>query len=383
MSKIGKLEFRDYAMKKPITVTPTGTFVSPKDFMKTPSLSAGSLFSLEEDLKTKLTLERTKLEPDFKLGIFGVGIVTKDEIIENIEQNTSLGKEFVRAEMHYLNELTATLATASSLKKPKTPKIEQEEQPLDWNWIPIDWWKKWWYFFRKCALFCENTTDSVTKMAANYRKKYVHAAFKKRGFCIKLLEGTNDTRANFVLKAKSRRVVYISGIGHGSPTTYTGHMGDPILSVCNYNSQEIKNKIIHFLSCQTAKQLGPDLISKGAKAYAGYYENFTFVYDQPNTPMDDTMLFWQSDSTFDVMMALGKTVEEAHYATIAMFNYCINQVPNTVTATWLTWDRDYFRTPVIDPIYGDKTAKINPWILLPFTPFFELEEAIPELAVAP
>ena len=188
---------------------------------------------------------------------------------------------------------------------------------------------------------------------------------------------------NFVQKVKAGRVTYISGIGHGSPTRYTGHMGDTILEACNYDPKEVKDKIIHFLSCQTAKKLGPDTVAKGAKAYAGYYENFTFVYDQPNTPMDDTMLFWQSDSTFDIMMALGKTVEEAHNATIAMFNHCISLVPNTTTATWLTWDRDYFRSPVIDPMYGDKTAKISPWILFPFTPFTELEEAVPELSVSP
>ena len=90
------------------------------------------------------------------------------------------------------------------------------------------------------------------------------------------------------------------------------------------------------------------------------------------------MLFWKCDSTFDIMMASGASVEEAHNATIAMFEACIAAVAGTAAATWLTHDRNYFRSPVIDTCYGDKTARIHPYLVVRFPelevtePFFDL-----------
>jgi hypothetical protein len=373
--KIGKLTFKEYATKKPVMIKPTGEFVEPAEISRTPSLALGSLFALSEDQQIKLAVERNRLEPDYKLGILGIGIVSKDEVIEHIQSKTELGQEIVRAEMSYSNQLISDLRYEKTAVKPEMPSIEVELQPEMWNWIPPDWWKKWIWFFRRCALFCEDTTDSVTIHPATYRINKVHPAFKKKGFCLFELKGVNDVRSVFAPKAKNFRVTYISGVGHGSPTRYTGHLGDPILTKCTYDPKEVKGKIIHLLSCQTAKELGPDLIKKGAKAYAGYFENFTFVYDQPGTPVDEMELFWDCDSTFDFMMAAGKKVEEAHNATIAMYNAAIAAVPNTAAATWLTWDRNYFRSPVIDSVYGDKTARIYPYFLIPI-PFMELEEPI-------
>lgn len=207
-------------------------------------------------------------------------------------------------------------------------------------------------------------------------------AFKARGFGIYVLEGVNDIRSNFVPLAKKAFTVYFSGIGHGSPTVYTGHQGNIILQACNYDPAEVKGKAIHFLSCQTAKQLGPDTVRKGARSYAGYFENFTFVYDQPGTPINEMDLFWICDSTFDIMMANGSTVEQAHNSTIAAYNAAIALVPGTAAASWLTWDRNSLRDPVVDAAFGDKNAKISPYILLPLHPFMEVDENAARFTVA-
>ncbi len=374
--KVGKLQMKAFAAKKPVTVGPQGKFMTAGDLVKAPSLGGGSLHSLSEKNQKKLTLERYRMEPNFKLGIIGMGSLTKSELLNHVKEDTEFGLEIVRAEMQYCTELMSAVTDKVIPKWKPLPKPKIEPIPKEWKWVP----KKYWRWFRNCALFCENTTDSVTKYAAAYRKKYVHPTFKARGFCIIVLEGVDDVRANFAPKAKNKRVVYISGIGHGSPTTYTGHHGDPILRACNYDPAEVKDKVIHLLSCQTAKQLGPDVIKKGANAYAGYFENFTFVYDQPGTPVNEMELFWRCDSTFDRMMALGFNAEAAHKMTIARYNAAIAMVPGTAAATWLTHDRNVFRSPVISPIYGKKTARISPWFLFPIHPFMELEEELPEMA---
>jgi hypothetical protein len=141
-----------------------------------------------------------------------------------------------------------------------------------------------------------------------------------------------------------------------------------------YDGAEVNGKVIHLLSCQTAKQLGPDMVTKKAKAYIGYFENFTFVFDNPNTPTNEIELFWKSDSAFDLMMAKGHTVQAAHDKTIATFNAAIASVPNTSAATWLTWDRDFLRSPVINAIYGSKTVVLQKF--MPLSVVAEMQEAM-------
>ena len=377
--KVNNLEMFEFASKKPVTVDQGGKMATLAEVAKTPSLAMANLFGLEEKLQASLTIERYKLEPDFKLGIFEHGTMTKDDVILSVKNKTDLGQEIVRAEMVYCQELMKSTDQEQGFPAvPKIPPIEPEPIPPYWKWVPKEWWDRW-RIFRNSALFLENTTDSVTRQATPYRFKYVHPAFQKKGFNIIINQGVNDDRHHFVDAVIGNRVVYISGIGHGSPTTYTGHLGSPILRVGSYNTSEVKGKIIHLLSCQTAKTLGADLVKNGARAYAGYYENFTFVLDQPETAIDEQMLFWKSDSTFDIMMASGASVEEAHNATVAMFNSCIASVPGTAAATWLTHDRNYFRSPVIDACYGEKAARINPYLLVR-VPGLEVPEPVFDMA---
>ena len=363
--KMGKARFAsmkvsDFAARKQIAITLDGKFILPSQ-ARTASfrLPAASLHTLNEDLQAKLTLERVKRDPKYNLGIIGGGQMSKEEVIANVEARTEFGREVIRAEINYCNQLLAPQSTSPSspggkLATVTSNKIVAQKVPPFVTKLPPDIK----FFFKSSVLFCEDTTDNLTNMAAQYRKKNVHPAFKNAGFNVIVLEGAEDVRTKFAEKAKSKRVVYISGVGHGSPTVYTGHMGSNILRVGNYDGAEVQDKVIHLLSCQTAKQLGPDMIQKKAKAYMGYFENFTFVFDDPNTPTNEIELFWKCDSTFDIMMAKGNTVQAAHNATIAAFNTAIASVPNTSAATWLTWDRDFLRSPVINAIYGTKTVTL-------------------------
>jgi hypothetical protein len=71
-------------------------------------------------------------------------------------------------------------------------------------------------------------------------------------------------------------VVYLTGVGHGFPNSYTGDNLDPIFSVGQFGSKEVSGKIVHFLSCETAATLGPAFVAKGCRAYFGYSDNFTY-----------------------------------------------------------------------------------------------------------
>ena len=108
--KIGNLEFKEYAAKKPLSVSARGEFLTASEIAGEPVLGLGSLFTLKLDQQLKLALARYALEPDFTLGIIGVGLLSKDEVIEHLTQQTDFGCLALRAEMGYCNELIAELA---------------------------------------------------------------------------------------------------------------------------------------------------------------------------------------------------------------------------------------------------------------------------------
>src|SRR5512139_2342534 len=110
--KIGELQFKAFAAKKPLLITPEGSFVSVQQVADTPSLGLGSLFTLSEELQTRLAIERYSMEPDFQLAILQAGLYSRDEIIDNIKRGTAFGKLATRAEMGYCDELAASLADA-------------------------------------------------------------------------------------------------------------------------------------------------------------------------------------------------------------------------------------------------------------------------------
>ena len=49
---------------------------------------------------------------------------------------------------------------------------------------------------------------------------------------------------NLNLKLFKPEVVYMTGVGHGSPHVYTGHNGMPIFKKGRYLREEVENKVL-------------------------------------------------------------------------------------------------------------------------------------------
>jgi hypothetical protein len=370
----------EFASQKPIAINADGSFVRPAELQSGQAFGVTSLLALEETLQQRLTLERIALDPTYELGIFILGRITKDEALAHVQARTELGRTIINAEINYCNEYTAQLMGLGGAQlaqpTPMTPMTPVTPVLPPWKKgkkVPI--------LVQNTVLFCEDTCDPLTSLAAKYRKEHVHPAFAKAGFELIVLEGASDVRDVFAAKAKSAFVTYISGVGHGGPGVYTGCRSSRILEVGAYLPAEVDGKVIHLLSCQTAKQLGPNMVVKGLSAYAGYYENFIFT-----TAPQYVELFWRCDSTFDIGIATSMNVGTAYDATIAAYNLAIASVPNTVAATFLTHDRNFLRSPSIDAIYG-KSQVVRPakrviWITLPFALEEMSGEQLEELSVA-
>ncbi len=368
--KIGKLTFRDYAARKPVMVTESGHFVTVKEAFAKAFFTWGSLHALPAENQKKLTLERYHQEPDFRLGIFGVGFLSKEEVIRHISGETTFGKLAVRVEMQYCNEMMLSLRGA---RRPGVLRMKAQPLPAAPEWKQSG--RSVSFRVTNTALFAENTTDAVTTPFAEYRMAKVHPVFATRGFRVELLRGADNTRRSFAAAARKPLTVYIGGIGHGDYDLYTGHAGEPLLLCGAYDPAEVAGRALHLLSCRTAARLGPDTVDQGAACYLGYDENFTFVWDEPSTPLDEMDLFRSCDSTFDLHMANGYTAQEAYDATLAAFNAAVARVPGTTAASWLSYDRDHCR------LLGNPAARIQPFrytrLTMPFKK--EAQETLAEI----
>lgn len=353
--RLGCFNLPAYAAEKPVGFRDDGKLIFAFDLLEGRVPPFYGLSFGPAEYKTNLALARIKLEPDFYVGVIGSnGLYSKAEVIRHIELQTALGRELVDIEIKYAEYFTHQLLgdiPAPPLRRARRHRRHRKTGiPQEWKWVP----KKQQKLFKSRVLFCENTTDPVTTPAAEYRIAHVHPVFTARGFHVTTLKGVNDIRANFLPHAQDPLVVYVGGVGHGDYTLYSGYdQPNPILQVSDYGSDEVKNKVMHFLSCRTGRTLGPDTVIQGAKAYVGYDDDF-FI-DWANAD-----LFWQCDSQFDISMAGGETVEQAIADTNTGYDSAISSFPGTITAAYLLSNKGLLRSPVSDPVWGDKTITINP-----------------------
>ena len=160
--------------------------------------------------------------------------------------------------------------------------------------------------------------EPITLSAYNYRLQNVYLYLENKGFKVQHTKGPMARRSYVAPLARKPNVHYITGLGHGSYDSFTGDFYDPIFAVGNYSQEESNGKIVHFLSCETARTLGPDFTKHGCRAYFGYDENFSF---QP----DIADLFFDCDAEIDRAIADGLTATNVMQRVRAVFlrqTYC-------------------------------------------------------------
>ena len=216
-----------------------------------------------------------------------------------------------------------------------------------------------WLFRRakKCKILAiDSNFDTATEMGFDYRNGTVYPWSVFCGYWILRAQGNNANR-NYVVSLlnSNQKVLYITGVGHGGYSVYTGQNQTEIFRVGNYNSSEVKDKVIHLLSCQTARDLGPDFVRNGCKAFFGYTENFTFNLEYSH-------IFFGCDSTIDFNFVLGKNAEQVYTMTKNVYNAGIdylNDLGHFYVAALLADDLYYLRCPSSDAKWGDKNAHIK------------------------
>ena len=198
-------------------------------------------------------------------------------------------------------------------------------------------------------LVIDSDHDFATQIARNYRDQHVYPYLESKGFGLVRCQGTSACRENVAPEARQDDIIYITGAAHGSGTAYTGNDNEPIFEVENYHPEESDGKVVHFLSCQTAAELGPDFVKNGCRAYFGYKGIFTF-------PPDYADIFLECDSEIDRAFADGLTAEEVYDRVKECYVQKIRELENEGRddiASILEENLDYLCAPPVDSRWGD------------------------------
>lgn len=176
----------------------------------------------------------------------------------------------------------------------------------------------------KILLITRPNHDETTFYCSEWAQEIVEFA-EERGFQIKdMITDSNKKNVENFLKKKNPRLVFF--YGHGSDDTVCGHK-DEVLIKSNENDHLLKKKIIHSLSCSSAKRLGPNSVKKGAEAFIGYENKFAFFSSRHKSahPTRDEVAkpFFLSANEAPIALLKGKTVEEAVRKTQIAYSHWI------------------------------------------------------------
>lgn len=196
--------------------------------------------------------------------------------------------------------------------------------------------------------------DAVSQAAAAYRQRHVYPYLAEQGFNIVRFQGPLARRYYAAPEARRLEVEYVTGAGHGAPNAFLGDYYDPILQVGDYSPAEVRGKIIHLLSCKTARELGRDFIAHGCRAFFGYDEDFILY-------LEEAELFLACDAEIDYAFAEGLTADEVYKRVRKKFDQHISELraaDRLFTAAALEFDRDHLCAPVLSSLWGDGAARL-------------------------
>jgi len=137
-------------------------------------------------------------------------------------------------------------------------------------------------------------------------------------FNVRDLSGTNANQTPIYDALDEFDPKYFYGFGHGLSCKYTGDSEEEIFSC--YNCDKLSERVVYLLSCLTAIGLGPEIIKKGALAYAGFNISWTWIADEDNDgnfkyqdPYNDpyALCFYESANELWKAIIDGKTFHDA------------------------------------------------------------------------
>ena len=190
--------------------------------------------------------------------------------------------------------------------------------------------------------------DELTYYLAAWTKKTLKECKQKSHKYYHLKRG-RVTRRRFASLLRKQPVDLVLLCGHGE---YNRVYGEEEVILDKENVDLLNDKVVHALSCASAKELGKCAIQNGAKAYIGYDEDFIVFMDNANNmakPLNDSTAALFLDAAFAAPKALlsGKTPKVAVESARKEYDSSIRKALSSDVQSdddqfinWLYWDRD-------------------------------------------
>lgn len=169
--------------------------------------------------------------------------------------------------------------------------------------------------------------DEVTRYLSRWSEKIIDFA-KTKGAAVVDLPHRRANRKEFasVIEKKKPDLVILNG--HGNDSQVAGYDDEVILDLKNLDLLNLK--IVYARSCQSAKILGGVSVSRGAKAYLGYKEDFALVYNSDNVsrPIEDKTaeLFLEPSNYIAISLLKGHSAGEADDKSKTLFRKTIEKL---------------------------------------------------------
>jgi len=173
------------------------------------------------------------------------------------------------------------------------------------------------------------------------------------------LVGPDANTAKFKAALDAYPTCFLTGVGHGNETTYTGERYAVLLR-SGGDLSAMANKPWYALSCKVGKRLGADVVKAGCPAFIGYAEDFVFLAER-NDPCGGRPAkgFMVSSNAVVSTLIDGATFEEAYISSQRHWDSAIEAATNEEEAKWLLWDKTNQVGPSTDGKYGEKDTQIT------------------------
>lgn len=160
--------------------------------------------------------------------------------------------------------------------------------------------------------------DAITRYLKVWTEKLVQNF--QRVHTIQHVKGEKATRERIcgMIEKQAPDVILLNG--HGADDRVCGHNNEVLVDLGNVSI--LKQKMVHALSCNSAKRLGVEAVKQGAEGYVGYDEKFVLVSNKSkvSNPWQDETAKLFLDPAFTAQKALlnkktpGEAVELARKA---------------------------------------------------------------------
>ena len=199
------------------------------------------------------------------------------------------------------------------------------------------------------VLGIDSNYDPSTEAPYIYRDEEVYPNIRRPLYPVRL-RGEDATRENVAESASRPNVRFITGVGHGFEDRFTGDSQGSVFQVGQYDQGEVKNKLVHFFACETAKRLGPDFMANGCSAYFGYDERLLYFTEETVGPEVKTI--FACDAEIDLLLFQRKGAIEVFKRTRIKFDEEIDRLDSLgmeTLAADLKWIRDSLRLLLAEP----------------------------------